>query len=96
MKSTCGNKARFEIELPLLHTKDEGDVCSPIFCLYPYISPWQGLLFLTVAVITIAAGCIFIYENRTHFSWADAVMVLVYCGLAVFLGVCGIRALGLI
>lgn len=54
------------------------------FLFVPYISPWQGLLFLTVAVITIAAGCIFIYENRTHFSWADAVMVLVYCGLAVF------------
>ena len=66
------------------------------FLFVPYISPWQGLLFLAVAVITIAAGCIFIYENRTHFSWADAVMVLVYCGLAVFLGVCGIRALGLI
>lgn len=39
------------------------------FLFVPYISPWQGLLFLTVAVITIAAGCIFIYENRTHFSW---------------------------
>lgn len=38
------------------------------FLFVPYISPWQGLLFLTVAVITIAAGCIFIYENRTHFS----------------------------
>ncbi len=37
MKSTCGNKARFEIELPLLHTKDEGDVCSPIWSVqYPY------------------------------------------------------------
>lgn len=60
------------------------------------ISPWQGWLFLTVAVITIAAGCISIYENRTHFSWTDAVMVLIYCGLAVFLAVCGIRALGLI
>ncbi|RZN38319.1 hypothetical protein FEK48_20665 [Escherichia sp. E2593] len=60
------------------------------------ISPWQGWLFLTVAVITIAAGCISIHENRMHFSWTDAVMVLIYCGLAGFLAVCGIRALGLI
>ncbi|EOR5465770.1 hypothetical protein KE722_RS23000 [Escherichia coli] len=66
------------------------------FLFVPNISPWQGWLFLTVAVITIAAGCISIYENRTHFSWTDAVMVLIYFGLAVFLAVCGIRALGLI
>lgn len=66
------------------------------FLFVPNISPWQEWLFLTVAVITIAAGCISIYENRTHFSWTDAVMVLIYCGLAVFLAVCGIRALGLI
>lgn len=66
------------------------------FLFVPNISPWQGWLFLTVAVITIAARCISIYENRTHFSWTDAVMVLIYFGLAVFLAVCGIRALGLI
>lgn len=48
------------------------------FLFVPNISPWQGWLFLTVAVITIAAGCISIYENRTHFSWTDAVMVLIY------------------
>ncbi|KDA60330.1 putative membrane protein [Escherichia coli 2-011-08_S1_C1] len=38
------------------------------FLFVPNISPWQGWLFLTVAVITIAAGCISIYENRTHLS----------------------------
>ena len=46
MKSTCGNKARFEIELPLLHTKDDGDVCSPIFCLYPISAPGKDCFFL--------------------------------------------------
>lgn len=34
MKSTCGNKARFEIELPLLHTKDEGESLFRILCKY--------------------------------------------------------------
>lgn len=67
----------------------------PFFVCTQY-QPLAGMAFLTVAVITIAAGCISIYENRTHFSWTDAVMVLIYCGLAVFLAVCGIRALGLI
>lgn len=53
------------------------------FLFVPNISPWQGWLFLTVAVITIAAGCISIYENRTHLSWTDAPMLLLAGGLAI-------------
>lgn len=38
------------------------------FLFVPNISPWQGWLFLTVAVITIAAGCISILMDRCGYG----------------------------